>query len=321
MPGHAARGGRRDGAGPGTRAQGHARRDVHDAAPPVPAYVSGSELDPKVYREVTESLGPPGEEVCRRLVAAALALEAGDGATAAAHAEVARRRGARLAVVREATGVVAYQVGDYALALRDLQAARRIGGSVSAVAVLADCERALGRPARALAVAASVSPADLEISEVVELLIVTAGARRDLGQPEAAVATLHTRLLDRDGDEPWQARLWFAYGEALVAAGRVPEGERWLRRAAAHPAAADRDDVTVEAHDPGVRAGADDTGLVLDLDPDAGAGSAEPRDRRPPSPVRRERPDQDARRQLRPEGRGLDGHEQAGRHRVEDVDE
>jgi tetratricopeptide (TPR) repeat protein len=259
-------------------------------------------------------------------VAAALALDDDDPATASAHAEVARRLSSRLAVVREATGVVAYQAGDYERALRDLQAARRIGGSVSALAVMADCERALGRPERALDIAASAAPAELEVGELVELLIVTAGARLDLGQPEAAVATLRTRHLEARSAEPWQERLWFAYAQALTAAGREEEGRTWMRRAAGHPAGAtdaaervargggasvaDRGPDTVgTAGDPGAAGTArgDDVGEFLDLDEVVS------------SPMLGKGPDENARRQLRAERGGLDRHQQPRRDGVQDV--
>ncbi|MGF1648774.1 MAG: Replicase polyprotein 1ab [Kineosporiaceae bacterium] len=270
-----------------------------------------------------ESLGPWGEEVCRRLVAAYASLDVGDAVAAAAHAEVARRRGSRLAAVREATGVVAYRLGDYERALRDLQAARRIGGSTAAVAVLADCERALGRPERALSVVATTEFGTLDASEVVELLIVAAGARQDLGEFDAAVTTLRTPLLDRGSREAWQERLWFAYGEALVAAGREDEGNRWLRRAASHPAAATEADERLglpprplERNGDPASSGAMGVGAFVDLDVD------DPRPRGgpsvPSSPVRRERTDKDARGQLRTERRGLDRHEEAPGDRVED---
>jgi tetratricopeptide (TPR) repeat protein len=322
------------GAGSPRRDEVGERRSVAeaDAAPRIPAHVSGRELDARLRREVTEALGDRGEEVCRRLVAAFAALDDGDPLAAAGHAEVARRRGSRLAVVREATGIVAYRLGDYERASRDLQAARRIGGSTASVAVLADCERALGRPERALELVAGTSPAGLDPAELAELLIVAAGARRDLGQAEAAVGTLRTPLLDRASNEAWQERLWFAYGEALVAAGREAEGRRWLRRAATHPAAATTADELVGlsrraaggAADAGTD-GAVGVGAFVDLDEladaerdrarsGARAGTAE-------SPVRRQRTDEDPRRHLRSERRGLDRHEQTRGDRVEDVGE
>ena len=51
---------------------------------------------------------------------------------------------------------------------------------------MADCERGLGRPERALALAASDDAEGLEPEVRVELAMVVSGARLDLGEPEAA---------------------------------------------------------------------------------------------------------------------------------------
>lgn len=302
----------------GGRSPSDARGPRPAEGPPIPAHVTGAELDARVVREIAESLGDSAEEVCRRLAAAGLALDDGDMTLAAAHAEVARRMGSRLAVVREATGVVAYQAGDYERALRDLQAARRIGGSVSALAVMADCERALGRPQRALDLAATADPGDMDVAEVVELLIVTAGARLDLGQPDAAVATLRTRHLEVGSSDEWQERMWFAYAEALAAAGRKDEALTWMRRAAAHPAGVT--DARRRAGLPVSSSGKAD-GRVAAPDDDGGdaVGGFIDLDEVTSSPMLRKRPEEDSRRQLRPERGRLDRHQQTRRDGVEDI--
>src|SRR2546422_11489888 len=97
------------------------------------------------------------------------------------HARYARSRAARVAVVREAAGVTAYHAGEWAEALSELRAGRRMTGSEAHLAVMADCERALGRPERALELAAEAG-SELPPATATELRIVVAGARRDLGQ-------------------------------------------------------------------------------------------------------------------------------------------
>ena len=118
-----------------------------------------------------------------------------DPETAYAHAVAARERAGRVGAVREAAGLAAYRSGRYAEALADLRAARRISGDQSLLPVMADCERGLGRPERALAVAASPEAETLPAAVRAELLIVASGARRDLGQPEAAAVMLHRESL------------------------------------------------------------------------------------------------------------------------------
>ena len=75
--------------------------------------------------------------------------------TAYEHTLAARARASRLAVVREAVGEAAYAAGEYTEALAELRAAKRMNGAQDYVAIMADCERALGRPDRALALVAT----------------------------------------------------------------------------------------------------------------------------------------------------------------------
>ena len=58
---------------------------------------------------------------------------------------------ARLPATREAAGIAAYHAGEYATALIELRAARRMDGSPRYLPMIADSERGLGRPERAVA--------------------------------------------------------------------------------------------------------------------------------------------------------------------------
>ena len=142
--------------------------------------------------------------------------------TALAHARFARHRASRIAVVREASGLAAYHAGEWAEALSELRASRRMGGDAH-VPVMADAERALGRPERALDIARSPESSDLPHDEAMELLIVVSGARRDLGESGAAVVGLQIPELDVSREDPWTPRLFYAYGEALLADDRREE--------------------------------------------------------------------------------------------------
>lgn len=148
------------------------------------------------------------------------------------HARAARARGARVAAVREAVGLAAYHAGEWAEALSELRAARRISGDPSNLAVMADCERALGRPERALKTLDDPAVGKLDPAARAELLIVVAGARRDLGQLDAALGVLARGGLDTGHPKPGSARLWYAYADALEAAGRTEEAIQWFGAAA-----------------------------------------------------------------------------------------
>ena len=98
---------------------------------------------------------------------------------------------------------------------------------------MADCERGLGRPERAIELGRSEEARALSGDEATELRIVVAGARMDLGQFDQAVVTLQTPELDASKSGSTAARLFYAYADALVAAGRVQDGLKWFLNAAA----------------------------------------------------------------------------------------
>ncbi len=156
-----------------------------------------------------------------------------DPRLALAHARAARQRAGRIAVVRETAGVVAYHAGEWAEALSELRAARRMAGGAGLLAVMADCERGLGRPERAIEIGRSDEARTLTGDDAIELRIVVAGARMDLGEYDQAVVTLQTSDLDPARTGSGHARLFYAYADALVAAGRTEEGLTWFFNAAA----------------------------------------------------------------------------------------
>ena len=154
-----------------------------------------------------------------------------DPAQALAHARAARALAGRVGAVREANGLVAYTAGEWSEALSELRAARRMTGEPDHLAVMADCERALGRPDRALLVVDDPQAKGLAPGTRVELMIVASGARRDMGQPEAAVAGLEVPALEGPV-RAWTARLRYAYADALLEAGREDDARQWFARAA-----------------------------------------------------------------------------------------
>ena len=154
-----------------------------------------------------------------------------DPEKAYAHARAAQQLAPRLAATREALGLAAYLSDRYSEALSELRAARRITGSNHQWAVMADCERGLGRPEKALEMAQAPEAKELDKATQVELRIVAAGARRDLGQPDAAVVLLQGADLTPAQPEPWTARLRYAYAEALLETDREEEAREWFARA------------------------------------------------------------------------------------------
>ncbi|WP_235501449.1 MSCRAMM family adhesin SdrC [Arthrobacter sp. Leaf137] len=178
-----------------------------------------------------KTLEPKSAEwVARHLVMAGRLID-DEPELAFQHALAASRRGGRLGAVREAVGLTAYAAGHYGEALREFRTYRRISGSNVHLPVMADCERGLGRPDRALDVARSEEAQDLDAPGKVELAIVAAGARTDLDQLDAAVAELEIPQLDINRAFSYSPRLFRAYAGALSAVGRAAEADKWNKQA------------------------------------------------------------------------------------------
>jgi len=188
-------------------------------------------LDASVRAELRSLTKPAAEYIGGHLVEAARLID-DNPKRALDHARAARSRAARIAAVREACGLAAYFAEEWAEALSELRAARRINGDPSNLPVMADCERALGRPARALKALEDPAIGKLDAATRAELLIVVAGARRDLGQTDAALGVLERGGLDVRHPKPGAARLWYAYADALEEVGRIEEAIKWFGAAA-----------------------------------------------------------------------------------------
>jgi tetratricopeptide (TPR) repeat protein len=188
-------------------------------------------LDRSARAELRSLTKPLADLVSQHLVAAALALDV-DPKRALAHARAARGRASRIAVVRETVGIAAYHAEEWAEALTELRTARRISGNPSNLPLIADCERALGRPAQALRALSDPEVGRLDPETRAELFIVVAGARRDLGQLDAALAVLSRGGLDKNRPKPGSVRLWYAFADALEEAGRIEEAAAWFGAAA-----------------------------------------------------------------------------------------
>ena len=168
------------------------------------------------------------DRVASHLVAAGSAYRRANPPPSLRHARAARQLARRTAACREAVGLCAYEAGEYGEALAELRAARRMNGSGEHLAVMADCERGLGRPERALRYLDDPDAGRLDPAAFAELRIVASGARRDLSQPEAGLALLDGADLRSTVVQPWTSRLWYAYAEALLACGRRDEAAEWF---------------------------------------------------------------------------------------------
>jgi tetratricopeptide (TPR) repeat protein len=204
------------------------RRGSVSELPLIPESITEDQLS----REVKSDLGGLPTDLAvvvgRYLVAAELAT---DPEQSYRYAQAARHYAARIGVVREVSGITAYKTGRWTEALAELRAARRLTGRNDYLPLMADAERGLGRLDRALEVVQSPEAKRLPRAAQIELRIVESGIRRDQGLTDAAILALQVPELTDGKLRPWSARLFYAYGDALLAAGRREAAREAFSRA------------------------------------------------------------------------------------------
>lgn len=238
---------RRDTAAPRRSGPGRARREQPrstpdssaPSGPSIPATIEAKQLAPEIRAELFTLDKATADTVARHLVAAGDLLDA-DPHTALAHALAARNRSGRIAAIREAVGIAAYHCGDWTQALSEFRAARRMGSKSQLLPLIADCERGVGRPERAIELSRGTEAAALTGDDADEMRIVAAGARADLGHHDQALAVLSNPPPDPARTGSTAARLMYAYADTLLALDRPAEALQWFIRSAA----ADLDGVT-----------------------------------------------------------------------------
>jgi len=217
-------------------------RDIRETPPPgvgprvdepTPPEVDRNDIPRSIKAELKSLPKDLAEVVAAHLMAAIELIEI-DPELAYAHAEAAKRRAARLSIAREALAETAYAAGRYDVALAEFRALRRMTGSPDYLAVLADCERALGKPEAALRLVREGEQAVTDPALLIELRIVQAGARADLGQRAEALRLLADQIESPRGlvPKPSQARLRYAYAALLLEQGDTEAAQNWFTAAA-----------------------------------------------------------------------------------------
>ncbi|MDC4233398.1 HAD-IIA family hydrolase [Actinomyces sp. B33] len=194
--------------------------------PTIPAGVSAEELDPAATRALTTLSGPNRDIVARHLVMAGQLIDL-DPEQAYQHAMAASSRAGRVDVVREAAALTAYASGRYEEALREVRAVRRMRGDDSLRAVEADCERGLGRPAKAIEIIDQTDTKGMDLAEQVELVLVSSGARADLGESEVGLVLVDDAIaaLPEDVEPDYLRRLMSVKADRLRELDRLDEAD------------------------------------------------------------------------------------------------
>lgn len=189
---------------------------------------SSFDLLPEIAREITQVAHfGSAPKVKKLLVAAGDALEAGDHQAAIDALVEAKTKAPRSVYVREMLGLAYYHLGRWKEAARELAAFRRMSDRRDRDPEYADCERALGRPEKALDVLADITAQDVDEEVLVEGLIVAAGALTDLGRAADAVEVLERGPLRPSQAQPYHLRLYYALADALERVGRRADARGW----------------------------------------------------------------------------------------------
>lgn len=198
------------------------------AKPAVPSSSGAHDLPAEVAREIDQVAHfGRGQNVKRVVAEASRAFDAGSFDETIAMLGEAKTQAPRSVFVRELLGLAYYNLGRWREATRELAAYRRLSGERDQDPSLADAERALGRPEKAIELLEDLDPSEVGAEVYTEGLIVRAGALRDLGRASEAVEVLRKgpvrprQVIDR------HLRLWYALAEALEEAGERREARSW----------------------------------------------------------------------------------------------
>lgn len=200
------------------------------SSPDIDTDVTGKELENWTLRALRQLEPQNAETVAKHMVMVGRYLDI-DPDFALEHAKAAGQRAGRIGVVREVVGIAAYAAEDFELCLRELRTHRRISGASDHLALMVDCERALGRIEKALTLAEEAREEDVPAAVRSEVAIVVSGIHRDAGDLPKAIKALEIPELNPKRGFDYSPRLFGAYADLLEEADRAKEATRWARLA------------------------------------------------------------------------------------------
>ena len=196
--------------------------DRRPGEPVMPKGLEWSMLS-KDERERLRGLAKEHAENIGLHILAAYTLEANDPQAALAHAKWAAKQASRVDIARETLAMVAYRQGDYKLALREFQTAFRMNGYLDYLPFMADCERGLGKPKKAVEIALSDNAKQLTGEAKAEMFLVYAGALNDMGMVNQAIEVVSKLVHAKGLAGEYRMRAAQAEQYFLTKAGRDDE--------------------------------------------------------------------------------------------------
>lgn len=156
-------------------------------------------------------------------ILAAYTLEESDPKAALEHAKWVAHQASRIDFARETLAFVAYRQGDYKLAMREFRTAYRMNGFLDYLPFIADCERGVGNPKKAVEIAMSDEARQLRGEAKAEMLLVYAGALGDLKLWDKAIEIVHMLGRSKGLAGAYRMRAIQAEQYFLEEAGRADE--------------------------------------------------------------------------------------------------
>jgi tetratricopeptide (TPR) repeat protein len=189
------------------------------------------ELPEDVKREVAQQAGPAwAGRVQDRLQDAARAFERERFRDALRILTGLSERAPGSAAVRELHGLTLYRLGRWKAAIKELEVAELLGGSVDHHPVLMDCHRALGRHAEVERLWDDLRKGGASVETLTEGRIVLAGSLADAGKVREAVTVLEQGPVNVRKPKDHHLRLWYALAATYERAGDVPRARHLFRR-------------------------------------------------------------------------------------------
>ena len=175
------------------------------------------------------------DDAIARLERAVELFERGDSHGAASEAAKAKGFAPRSVTVREVFGLALYGEGRYREALTEMQTYRRMSGRADQNHIIADCQRGIGHPERAVPLAEEALTAPrVPLAAKAEAVIVAASALADMKRFDQALGLLRRVRTRDDVAGPEVLRVWYVTATVLERAGRKQEATREFQKIMRH---------------------------------------------------------------------------------------
>jgi tetratricopeptide (TPR) repeat protein len=190
-------------------------------------------LSDEVTKDLRATARPGKEDILVKVFSEAVAAYfEGDFKEAIRLGDQSKHMALRSASAREFLGLAHYQAGNWAEAIKELAAFKRITGSLEQNHVLADSYRATGKPEKALELCEEVLGSRPDAQIGYEAAIVAAGALADMKRVDDAIKWLESLDLQPAVAQEHHLRAWYVLADLLERKGRYTQARTWFEAVA-----------------------------------------------------------------------------------------